>query len=303
MIPPKMQRITSQDLLFAMIAVLITAPSVIPMAITVAAPPDDAPMETMELIADDEPAADTGIDTKAEPKPVTGAAVQPSRGVHRQPGVETKPMIEMAPAGQGRHVGEATLDVPPIPTNLTKPSKRDRRLNRFGLRDETTSTQSTHPPRPTYPVDPTYPLEQSAPAQTYKTIRIEPIYTTARTAHPVNRRSGSFAVNPDDPLNNLRRRDVVRDFVNESSGNVFVGFGRNNYVRRPKYEHRSGFGADYRDIRTNQDFFALPRHGRGQDLFDPRRGRVIHGIKRRDGSVDYYDPVTGRWILTDERRR
>lgn len=295
--PPAIRLAVNHRLLFALAALSIAAPSAIPNAVAAATPPDDEPMETMQLVTDQEPATDPRPQSKAEAKIDTGALIQRRESADRQPGVRTTPMIEMDPVGRTRRAGEVSLVAPPIRPKSADQPNRDRRVNRFGLPGETTSTRSTHPPRPTYPV------EQPAPAQIYKTIRIEPIYTTARTAHPVNRRSGSSTVNADDPLNDLRRRDVVRDFVNESSGNVFVGFGRNNYVRRPKYEHRSGFGADYRNIRTNQNFFALPRHGGGQDLFDPRRGRVIHGIKRRDGSVDYYDPVTGRWILTQERRR
>ena len=132
---------------------------------------------------------------------------------------------------------------------------------------------------------------------------IEPIYSTARTVYPVNRVSANAGADSVNLSSVRQRQDVVRDFVNESTGNVFVGFGRNSFVRRPKYEHGSGYRGDVRNIQTGQDYFALPRHGGSQDLFDPHRGRVIHGIKRRDGSIDYYDPTTGQWILTQDRRR
>ena len=191
-----------------------------------------------------------------------------------------------------------TLAAVPKPT---APPKRNIRPARFNRVDESTSTETTD--QSTYLSPPTYRAEQIAPVQTYGTLRVQPIQTTARTVHPVNQVNSTSGVDTVD-LSRIRERDdAVRDFVNESNGNLFVGLGQNTYVRRPKYEHGSGYQGDVRNIQTGRNYYALPRHGGSQDLFDPHRGRVIHGIKPRDGSVDYYDPVTGQWISTQDRRR
>lgn len=288
--PPISQKCMNHNLLIALAAVSIAAPGVIQSA-SAADPPDKTPMESMLLIPN--------ADTNGEPKPIAevfsnsterseaGAANLPNADTDRPPSVETIPMIELAPAGQTPGVNEPSPLSQPTQYRTVDRAKRDHRADRFNRGESANSAQPLYQPRPTYHANPVF--------QSNGTTPVNSMSATSYAVRPEFQQNGAAIEGTD--------RKGANDLQNERTGDLYIGFAPKSYVRRPKYQHRSGYGRDYRNIRTNEDFFGLPRHDGGQDLYDPSRGRVIYGFERRDGTVDYYDPTTGQLILTRDRRR